>query len=406
MSDLKVSVVIVSRGRPAELGKCLKALRFQSHRNFEVVVVADAAGLATISALTLYEMVKTSQFDEANISAARNEGIHLSAGEIVAFIDDDAIAEPTWLERLVKPFQNKSVAAAGGFVRGRNGISLQWGGEAIGRAGDAEPIEVTETSIQEGTPYRAIKTHGTNCAFRKSVLTDLGGFDETFRFYLDETDVNMRLAQIGAATAIVPGAEVQHGFAASGIRGADRAPKSLYQIGRSKGYFLKKYGNPREKFAAFRDAQKRRVIRHLVSGGLEPRDVGRLMSELENGFEDGCAQDVPKPVAFAENPPKFSKFQTFDRQDRILKGRWIRRHALFSKAAKLAEDGVTVTVFALSPTTVFHRRWFHEDGYWVQTGGKYGKSHRDDPLFRRYRLAARVNREMADLRKIRHTTLA
>ena len=43
-------------------------------------------------------------FDEANISVARNLGIMAAASEIVGFIDDDAVPEPTWLTRLTAPF--------------------------------------------------------------------------------------------------------------------------------------------------------------------------------------------------------------------------------------------------------------------------------------------------------------
>jgi GT2 family glycosyltransferase len=60
-----------------------------------------------------------------------------------------------------------------------------------------------------------VKTEGTNCAFRRDVLAGLGGFDPAFRYFLDETDVNLRLAEAGARTVIVPRALVHHGSAAS-----------------------------------------------------------------------------------------------------------------------------------------------------------------------------------------------
>lgn len=405
MTELAVSVVVVSRDRPNELEKCLTALQFQRFQRFEVVVVADNAGCDAVANLAFANAVKLQQFDDANISAARNAGVRSSGGTVIAFIDDDAIAEPTWLSELVKPFEDPNVSAAGGFVRGRNGISLQWGAEAVGLTGDVEPLDVFGTTVQAGTAYRAIKTHGTNCAFRASILRDLGGFDEAYRFYLDETDLNMRLGQIGASTAIVPLAEVQHGFAASFFRGRDRAPKSLYQIGFSKGHFLKKFGNPREKFDAFLAAQEKRLVRHMITGGLEPRDVRRLRSELERGFEEGWGTHEATPQDLSSTTDQFRKFPTFTPQDRVLKGRWIGRRRLFERAKDLSEQGVTTTVFALSPTSIFHRRWFHSDGFWVQMGGKYGKSHRDDPYFQSYSLKTRVQREMIDLKTCRHTTL-
>lgn len=406
MTEPRVSVVVVSQGRPNDLRKCISALRFQRDIEFEVVVVADQVGVAQVSTLIQRDAIKIREFDRQNISAARNEGLRLAAGDLVAFLDDDAVAEPTWLSRLVAPFENQKVAAAGGYVRGRNGLSLQWGAEAIGLSGDGEPIEVHETSLQVGTPYRGIKTPGTNCAFRRSTLVEIGGFDEAYAFYLDETDVNMRLAQLEASTAIVPGAEVQHGFAPSLLRGSDRAPRSLMQIGLSKGYFMKKFGSPAEKFEAFAEAQRARLTRHLIGGGLEPRDLRRLMAELRYGFDQGWARDPEPKAEIGTAREEFRPFPTFAPDDTVLRGRWIRRRRNFARAKALAAQGKTVTVFAFSPTPAFHRRWFHDDGFWVQTGGKYGKSHRDDPLFKRYRLKGRAERELKDLKTLRHTTLS
>ena len=63
--------------------------------------VADAKELAALNGLK--GKVKTVQFDDANISMARNIGIDYSAGELVAFIDD-AVPEPTLLTYLIAPF--------------------------------------------------------------------------------------------------------------------------------------------------------------------------------------------------------------------------------------------------------------------------------------------------------------
>ena len=107
---MRVSVVIVSRHRPALLRRCLLGLTQQDLPGFEVVVVADPAGIAAAQGFA----AKTVVYDEPNISAARNLGIAQAAGGIVAFIDDDAVPEPTWLSRLSAPFVDAQVIAATG----------------------------------------------------------------------------------------------------------------------------------------------------------------------------------------------------------------------------------------------------------------------------------------------------
>ena len=198
------SVIIVSRHRPDELRRNLPAFRLQTHRNFELILVADPQGLAVARELNLADRMKLVEFDEANISATRNLGLVQAAAPLVAFIDDDATPEPPWLARLLAPFEDAEVVASTGFVRGRNGSSMQWQGVATDELGADIALDVSETETTLLPVDRRVKTHGTNCAFRRERLTAIGGFDTAFRFFLDETDVTHRLVPGGGKTAIVP----------------------------------------------------------------------------------------------------------------------------------------------------------------------------------------------------------
>ncbi|WP_157937576.1 glycosyltransferase family 2 protein, partial [Oceaniglobus roseus] len=239
MEPLRVSVVVVSRGRPDALSRCLTGLAQLDHPAFEVIVVADEAGRRAAAAHPLAAQVKLLACGRPNISAARNIGIGAAAGDLVAFIDDDAVPEPSWLLHLAAPFADPDVAAAGGFVIGRNGISFQWRGRQVEDTGAALPLPFAGDApvVPAPPPGGAIKTEGTNMALRREVLLALGGFDEAFAFYLDETDLNLRLARAGHRTALVPLAQVHHGFAPSERRRADRAPLSLFDIGASSAAF-------------------------------------------------------------------------------------------------------------------------------------------------------------------------
>lgn len=398
MTHTPVSVVVVSRHRPDYLRNTLRALGFQTDITFELIVVCDPDTAKTIDT----KKIKLVALDDANISKARNLGITQAAGEIVAFIDDDAIPEPTWLSRLTAPFANPKVAASGGFVRGRNGISFQWKAEEIGPDGSSSPIYVDGVTILEPTPHRAIKTQGTNCAFRRDVLVALGGFDESFRFYLDETDLNVRIGEAGHLTAIVPNAEVQHGYAASAFRGADRRPRSVYEIAASQAYYARKHGVPDERLAQFRAAQLRRFNRALVAGQIEPRDLRRLTAELDSGFADGAKRTTQIFTNWVLAPEILPHFvTTASSPHTFIETRWALRRRAFAKARRSAAAGASTTVIALSATALYHRRWFHPDGFWVQTGGIFGKSTRSDPLINWYWPRSRFNRERALLAQTR-----
>ena len=193
MTALPVSVIVVSHGRPEALVRCLMGLDQLDYPAFEIVVVADAAGIARLSPWD--GRIKQVAFDEENISAARNLGIRAAAGEIVAFVDDDAVPEPDWLARLAGGFVNDEVVAAGGYVIGRNGFSYQWQARAAAADATTAPLEVTGDGphLMHGKPGQAIKTEGTNMAFRREVLATMCGFDPVYRFCLDETDLNLRI---------------------------------------------------------------------------------------------------------------------------------------------------------------------------------------------------------------------
>ena len=398
MMRQQVSVVVVSRGRPDMLRRCLTGLARQIYEPFEIVVVADAPGRAMLRRLPVAAQVHIVAFDEANISQARNLGISAAAGDIVAFIDDDAVPEPAWLHHLAAPFAEPDVAAVGGHVRGRNGISWQSRAQSVDRLGQTAPIRLSDSRpvILTPTPGRAIKTEGTNMALRRSVLARIGGFDPRYRFFLDETDLNMRLADMGARTAIVPLAQVHHGFAPSALRRVDRVPLDLFEIGASWAVFLSAHCPPEDRDAAWRRVQREqrdRIVRHLIRGGLEPGDMRRLLASLNVGFEHGLQRH---PAALPPLPDVTRRFLRFPiaaaKPPVFLAGRPWQSRALRDRARAMAGDGINVTLVCLSPTALFHRvAW--RDGYWEHNGGLFGKSDRTQKLFSPWRFSQRVKAE-------------
>jgi GT2 family glycosyltransferase len=398
MNDLTVSVIIVSRARPDALQRCLSAVAQLQYPAFEVVVVACPAGIAVAGAMEALPEVKCIPFEEANISAARNAGLVHAAGEVVAFIDDDAVPEPQWLRFLVAPAVRGTVGAMGGYVRGRNGISFQYKGRTLDAFGlphevEIDPIQATVLIPPKG---RAIKTEGTNMAFRRDVLVGIGGFDPAFRFFLDETDVNMRLARAGVATALVPLAQVHHGFSASAMRRADRTPRDLFEIGASWAVFQRRYiaEDMRDgHWAPLVADERRRLLKHMVAGRLEPRDVRRLMVRLTDGYVEGKARKVtqnrlPRHALLPFTPVQTRRLTATFTAVRGLSGTDAKRDA-----SQHASNGAIPTVLVLSLTALFHRVTFDPRGFWVQRGGLFGRANRDEPLFRLTTFARRSAQE-------------
>ena len=401
MTPPLVSVIIVSRGRPDALTLCLKSLEQQFLERFEVVIVADPAGLDAVQLGGWGDRIKAIPFDEPNISVARNLGIAAAAGDVVTFIDDDAVAEPTWLSFLTEPFSNTDAAASGGYVRGRNGISFQWRAERIDRQGWSHKLELNDDRLHllEANERWAIKTQGTNMAFRRDVLAELGGFDPAFHFYLDETDLNRRLADRKLRTAIVPDAQVHHSYAASAYRDSDRSPRSLREVGSSLSVFLRKHAPVETHDKAYdnmRADQRRRLLRFMVAGGLEPRDVGRLLDDLDGGFEAGKTRPIAGLEAIPSPGEPYRQFNHSVPNKSVTHAGWLWGiNHLERKAFRDRSAGFITTVFALSPT--YRRHWvrFSDDGLWLHRGGLWGRADRDRPAPKTTGLSARVRREIA-----------
>ncbi len=405
---LPVSVIVVSRGRPSALMRCLTGLSQLDYAPLEIVVVACPEGAEAVKARSDADRIKLIAFDEANISAARNLGLAQAGGDLVAFIDDDAVPEPLWLRHLTAPL-TEGAAASGGYVIGRNGISYQWTARSIDTLGASHPLDIIGEAPVIPTPPKghAVKTEGTNMAFRREVLAAIGGFDPAFHFYLDESDVNLRLAEAGHDTAIVPLAQVHHGFAESARRSRDRTPRDLYEIGASQRVFLAKHAPGRagrRAWAEFRKAQRNRLLRMMQRGPLGADEVARLMRRLSKGARDGGKRthSATPPIAEAD---LFLPYPTRPDAPRVtLSGRPWQARRLREDARQSVANGAITSLFLFSPTALFHRVKFTDDGFWQQSGGLFGRSLRSGRFFRFRSFRSRLRLELSRVVRVRGTT--
>lgn len=401
-----VSIVIASRGRPDSLIRCLTGIDGLDYPMFEVIVVACPAGAAALHRTGFAGRVKLEEYDEANLSVARNLGIAEAAGEIVAFIDDDAVPEPLWLRHLIAALEDTGADAAGGFVRGRNGISFQWRAREVDRGGMARPLKAQGDApfVPEPADGFAVKTEGTNMALRRDVLAALGGFDPGFRFYLDETDLNLRLGDAGRRTVLVPLAEVHHAYAESPRRRADRAVTDLSEIGASAALFLRKHCPAEERpdrLNAIMREQQMRVFDQVKARLLKKGDVGPLIEGLKRGVAEGNTREIAELAPLGPAANGFLQFSPARRGGKVIAGRIWQAGRLRQEAAERAAAGENVSLFLFGPSPRYHKLRFRTGGYWEQNGGLFGRSERSGPLFRLTGFSARLRQEIARVAAVR-----
>lgn len=292
----RVSVICNTLDRADALGSMLASLRQLTYPHVEVVVVVGPCQDHTDEVLEEWAPhIKVHRCPEPNLSMSRNIGIAAAAGEIVAFIDDDGIAEPSWLDELVTMYDSDEVAGAGGVAFDHTGYTYQCRFNSVDRMGNARwdheaPVDSWCSPGGWEVPYII----GTNASFRRDRLIDIGGFDEEFEYYLDESDVCMRLVDAGYLIRQSQHAPVHHKFLSSQIRDPQRITLNLFPIIKNKIYFSmvngRLHANLTDIFAdnaRFARNQRHNLGLHFDAGRISEEQLAAAVQTIERGWEIG-----------------------------------------------------------------------------------------------------------------------
>ncbi|HET7507078.1 MAG TPA: glycosyltransferase [Solirubrobacterales bacterium] len=211
-----ISVVICAftRDRLEVLSESVESLRAQTLPAHEIVLVIDHAPELLEEVRGLWPDLKIVENRERRgLSGARNTGVAEATGEVVAFLDDDAIAGPDWLQRLTAAYADPNVLGAGGTVRPR------W---VEGKPAWFPPeFDWVVGCTHSGMPQRLEPVRnlvGANMSFRRAPLEEVGGFSHdlgrvgTLPVGCEETDLSIRVHQRWPEAEILydPAAEVEH----------------------------------------------------------------------------------------------------------------------------------------------------------------------------------------------------
>lgn len=206
----EVSIVVPSRNRSQLLPRLVAALRAQDYPGtFEVIVVDDAS--ADDTQLVLQRLASewpalrwVRRERRGGPGRARNTGWRCARAPLIAFTDDDAVADPGWLRALTGALAEADIA------QGRVLPDPQ-------QMGGWGAFSHTVAVESENGLYETV-----NVAYRKEWLTRVGGFDPVFFRAGEDADLAWRAKQAGARTAWVPSAVVRHDVEGSSWLGAVR----------------------------------------------------------------------------------------------------------------------------------------------------------------------------------------
>ncbi len=216
MSSPSVSVIVANWNRRDLLRACLLSLNQQTFRDFEVIVVDNGSTDGSIELLRepSFQCVRVIQNTEnRGFCAANNQGIDAARGALIALLNNDAEAEPHWLERLVAAVENepgvgmiacKILTWEDRTIIDKAGHLIYPDGQNRGR-GTGAPDHGQFDQIEE-----IAWPDGCAALYRRSMLDQIGGFDEDFFAYADDAELGLRGRIAGWGCLYVPDAVVYH----------------------------------------------------------------------------------------------------------------------------------------------------------------------------------------------------
>ena len=218
---IEVSVVVLNWNRAELLLECLESLAAQRFRDFEVIVVDQGSrdGSAAQVQARFGEAVRLIENpDNLGFAEGCNLGIRAASGRWIALLNNDAAADPLWLEELVKAGRSRpriglvACRILGRLERDRIdnvGVAVYPDGMNRGRAHGERDGGLYE----EGFPV--FLPSGCACLLRREMLEETGLFDQSFFAYSEDTDLALRGRLLGWECGFAPRAAVYHRYSAT-----------------------------------------------------------------------------------------------------------------------------------------------------------------------------------------------
>jgi glycosyltransferase involved in cell wall biosynthesis len=218
---MNISVIICAYNdkRWNTLVATITSIQQQSTRPYEIIQVIDNnPALASRVRAQFKDITVIENHGPRGLSHARNLGIEHASGEIIAFIDDDAIADQNWLFHLEQGYNDEQVIGVGGYVRSA------WSGQRP--SWFPEEFDWVVGCSYRGLPSAASRVRnfiGCNMSFRRDVLEVAGGFDsdlgrvDAHPVGCEETELCIRIQQHMPDGILLyePAAQVRHIIAES-----------------------------------------------------------------------------------------------------------------------------------------------------------------------------------------------
>jgi hypothetical protein len=232
-----VSVIVVCFNARQHLETCLSSVALQTYPNLEVVVVDNGSTDGSVEYVRhnfpSFHLVENG----ANLGYARanNVGFQAAKGELFAVLNPDTEVHSRWVTALVEAFDDPAVGLATSrvcYFGDRSRINAC--GNRVHVSGIGYCRGLDEPAGKYDEPAWVASVSGCSFMIQRSLIDRIGGFDEDFFMYVEDTDLSLRAQLAGARIRYVPGSIVYHKYA---LRPTAR---KLYLLERNRSQVLLK----------------------------------------------------------------------------------------------------------------------------------------------------------------------
>lgn len=190
--ELDITIIIPTYNSEKYISRVLNGLfKKSTHIARQIIIVDKCSEDHTIELAKKY-IVQVISDSKASAAKARNLGINYASEEIIAFIDSDCIPSHDWLEKINKSFkENPEVVGVGGKmlpITPQNDIELFSGNIFLN-----EIMKFPDNTFKPFNKYLPGSFITANCAYFKSALMEIGGFNEVFENHGEDIDLFWRM---------------------------------------------------------------------------------------------------------------------------------------------------------------------------------------------------------------------
>lgn len=214
-----VSVVVVNWNRRELLMACLGSLLLQEGTSFEIIVVDNGSTDGSVDAVEELaanvkipiKLIRNSV--NYGFCRANNQGIHAARGEYIALLNNDAEAQHGWLAALMRAIGNRQRVGmvAAKILVYEDSARIDKVGHLIWPDGQNRGRGTGEIDTgQYDSEENVLWPDGCAALYRKSMLDQIGGFDEELFAYGDDAELGLRARIAGWECVYTPEAVVRH----------------------------------------------------------------------------------------------------------------------------------------------------------------------------------------------------